>query len=207
MLGSATITDFELFMDDGTELSTTEEYRLYNKIYHEVCDSKDWEFLRKEYAGTQSTSVAYVSLPSDFSHILMNDNYATNADYANTPMVYIGSTLIPYKVIPKAARDNYTDQVGFCYIDLLNDRLVFTKTPTSAGAIKFDYQSVPTDIISSTEPLIPSRFAHIIYHGMCADDFIIQQSDKAKSYRNQNVARYKDYLDSLTMWNSKFASL
>ena len=201
MLGSATITDFELFMDDGTELSTTEEYRLYNKIYHEVCDSKDWEFLRKEFTGTLTSD--YVLLPDDFSHVLMNHN---DDRYANTPVVYVGANRQPYKIISKADRSNYTDQDGFCFVDLKNSKIIFTKTPTST-AVVFDYQFVPDDVTESTEPVIPSRFVPVIYHGMCADDFIIQQSDKAKSYRNQNVARYKDYHDSLTMWNSKFASL
>lgn len=205
MLGSATITDFELFMDDGTELSSVEEYRLYNKIYHEICDSKDWEFLRKEFSDSL-TGTDYVDLPSDFSHVLMNDNYGTTGEYANTPVVYVGTNREVYKIIPKAARYNYTGQDGYCYVDLTNDRITFTKAPSST-TVSFDYQSVPDDVTSSTSPLIPSRFTPMIYHGMCADDFIIQQSDKAKSYRSQNVARYVDYHDAMTMWNSKFTTL
>ena len=72
MITSDIINKFNLYVDDGSELSSSEELTLAEKIYRKVLDEHRWEFLKKEYSGTASTSVPYIALPSDFKNIAIN---------------------------------------------------------------------------------------------------------------------------------------
>jgi|15BtaG_2_1085339.scaffolds.fasta_scaffold00263_8 hypothetical protein len=208
MTAANIIKKFELFMDDTTELSSDEALDLVNKVYQFVCMQNEWAFLHKEFSGTQSTSVDYIALPSDFAYVASNRNYSDITAYeASNPVVFVGTEYSPVKIVSYADRRQYLNQDGYAYVDLDNDRLVFTKQPASAKSVEFDYHAVPTDLTTSTSPVFPDRFHDVIYHGMCVDDFIIQQSDKAKSYARENDAKYNTYLDSMIMWNSRFAVL
>jgi len=202
MIASDIITKFELFMDDTTDLSSTEELDLLNKIYFRVCMERPWEFLKKAFSGTTSSSVSYVTLPSDFSFLTQNYNY-TDASYsASRPVVFVGTTYRPYEVVSWSDRRQYRDQDGYCYIDIANGLLYFTLQPTAAEAVEFDYASLPTALTLSDTPVIPSRFHDMLYHGMCVEDNVIQQSDRAKSYLPENQQAYKRYFDDLCYFNS-----
>lgn len=207
MTGNDIIAKFELFVDDGTELSTVEELSLANKIYHKICDNRPWEFLKKTFSGTMSTSVDYIALPSDFGHLCENDNFTDNAtdisNNASPRVVFVGSTYSPYQVINFSDRRQYLNKTGFAYIDIVNSRLVFTSQPTIAEPVEFDYIHVPVDLTGATSPIFPTRFHDAIYHGMAADDYVIQQWDKAKSYADENTMKYNEYIDSMSYWNSQ----
>lgn len=203
-----TIKEFELYMDDMTELSSTEELALYNKIYQKVCSEKAWEFLKKEASLTTSTTVPYVSLPSDFSYLTQNYNYTdTVTDEAERPVVFLGANFEPFKVVSWSDRRQYRNQGGYAYIDIANSRLVFTKQPATAKAVEFDYISVPTDLALNETPVFPERFNPIIYHGMCIDDNIIQMSDKAKSYKTDHQVKYSQYLSDMARWNARLIQM
>jgi len=202
MIASEIITKFELFMDDTTDLSSTEELDLLNKIYTRVCMERPWEFLKTAFSGTSSTSLPYVTLPSDFAFLTQNHNYTDSSYSASRPVVFVGTTYRPYEVVSWSDRRQYRDQDGYCYIDIVNSRLYFTLQPVSAEAIEFDYASLPTALTLSDTPLIPSRFHDMLYHGMCVEDNIIQQSDKAKSYAQENNQMYKRIFDDLCYWNA-----
>lgn len=202
---STIIQNFELYVDDLTELSTAEETTLANKIYHRICADRPWEFLKTSATGTLSTSVPYVSLAADFSFFVPNTQYSdsvTNYDNS-TAAVLVGANYTPYRIVNWSDRRQYRDQQGYAYLDLANSRLYFTKQPSTAESFEYDYIKVPADLTASDEPVFPDRFHAMIYHGMAIEDDIIQRFDKARSYAGENAAMYKKYLDDMAMWNAR----
>lgn len=196
------ITQFELQVGDLTELSSTEELTILNRVYQRICSDRPWEFLKKTAALTQSTSVPYIALPADFGYLAPNYNYSGNDWYSEGAVALVGSTYDPYTIIPFSDRNRYRDASNKAYIDSANNRIYFTKQPTSANAVAFDYVAAPVDLTTSDSPAFPARFHPIIVYGMAAEDFIIQLSDKAKSYAPENEKRYKEYLADMASWNA-----
>lgn len=206
MTGQEIITKFELYMDDTTELSSDEELDLLNKVYQEVSAEKPWESLKKAHSATADGTVN-VSLPTRFQQFVENYNYSTDSEYANGPVVFIGSNYEPYKIISFSDRRQYRDHSGYAYLDLANSNLVFTVAPSSGEAVEFDYIETPADLTTATSPWIPDRFQHILFHKMCVDDFIIQQSEKARSYKSENEKKANDYLESMGAWNARLIQM
>lgn len=206
MIASEIITKFELFMDDSTDLSSDEELALLNKIYYKVCMERPWEFLKKSHAGTTTTD-DYIALPSDFGYLTQNYNHTDSSYEASRPVVFVGSAYTPYQVVSWSDRRQYRDKSGYCYIDITNSRLYFTLNPGTGLAVEFDYASTPTALALSDTPIIPARFHDMLYHGMCVEDNIIQQSDKAKSYAQENQQKYKSYFDDMCFWNANLIQI
>lgn len=207
MTGTEIITAFELQVDDLTELSTVEELALVNKVYHKIAMDRDWEILKKQHTGAQSTTVPYIALPSDFAYLTQNNNHTDRSYYAGRPVVFVGTDYQPYEVVSWSDRTSVRTDTNKCYIDIANSRLYFTVQPTVANPVYFDYMSVPADIEAGTEPVFPARFHKIFQHGMAVEDFVLQLSDKAKSYAPENKAMYESYLDDLAMWNASLVQL
>lgn len=197
MNGADIISNFELYVDDLTELSSSEELTLANKVYKKICKARPWEFLRKTATGTLSTSVPYIALPSDYS-IPTNDK-----------VVYVikNGSYVAYKIINYADKRDYVNQDGYAYIDLQNSRLVFTLQPTSAYSYEFDYIYTPDDLTTATEPVFPEDYHPMIYHGMAVQDNIIQMFDKARSYFKENQDAYNSYMSDLNYYNSQFVEI
>lgn len=193
-------------MDDTTNLSSTEESDLFDKWYSLVCNDRPWEFLKAAGSGTLSTTVPYVALPSSFSYLTANANSTSTDTEASNPVVYVskdgGVTYSPYTVVSWSDRRSYRNQDGYCYIDIANLRLYFTLQPTGAWLYEFDYKANPTALALGDSLAIPSSYQDIIYHGMCSDDFVIQQSDKAKSYKAENEEKYGLFLSQMALWNA-----
>ena len=70
---------------------------------------------------------------------------------------------------------------------------------------EFDYIYTPDDLAIGDSPVFPIRYHEGIYHGMATDQFIIEQSEKAFSYRDENIGLYNDYLTDMNYWNSTFS--
>lgn len=200
MQGSELITKFELQTDDSTELSSAEEYDLLNKIYRQVLAHRRWKFLRTTHTGTISGTD--LALPSDFDELSDNFNFADGSDYGFGAYVFVGANRQPYKIIGINERNRYRNSTAHCYLDLKNDKIVFLNAPSETSA-EFDYIYVPDDITSTTSPVFPARFHDMLYHGMTVDDFIIQQSPKAKSYASENKTKYENWLRLMSIWDSK----
>lgn len=203
------INKFELYMDDTTELSPDEEYDLLNQKFHEVSSLLPWELLKKSHSATTDGTVN-ITLPARFAYILENQNYSTDAEYAGGPVVYIGSDYNPYHVVSWSDRRSYRTKSGYAYIDLPNSNLVFTVAPDSGKAVEFDYIEYPADLTSfsvTTDIWIPQRFRAVLFHMMASDDFVIQQSEKAKSYQRENEQKAESILDSLRLWNSRLIQM
>lgn len=207
MTKSETITKFQLYMDDTSDLSSQETSDLYDKVLARVYRTKPWEILRNVFSGTQSTSVPYIALPTGFAFLMQNGNHTDESYEAQRPVVFVGSAYDRYQVISMGDRRQYRNQKGYAYIDIAASNLVFTYQPGSADAVEYDYAKIPSALSLSDSPVFPSDFHDIVYHGMCVDDFIIQQSDKAKSYAVENQNYYKKYLDDISYWNANLIQL
>lgn len=204
MNGQQIIDLYRLLVDDTTELSSTEELALANRIYKKICRTKVWEFLRTEKSGTLSGSVPYVALPTDFLFLTENNQLSEDTVGAssteNGKVILVGTSRRPFKVINFSDRYRYEDKDGYAYVDLANSRLVFTKQP-SAEAYVYDYIKDPADLTVSTSPLFP--VAHeVISYGMAIDGFLMQLYPKNESYAPENQVKYTEALSELEFYNA-----
>lgn len=195
MTGTTIIEKFNLQVDDSSELSDSEALALANDVYGDICDDRDWEWLKKTATGTTSTSVPYIALPADFKNVLPNEY--------NRSVVFVGTTFREYLVIPFSSRRDHRDQDGFCYIDVPTSRLYFTKQPTAAEAIEYDYIKIQDDLTDITSPLFRVGFHPIIAYGMAARFNTLEQSDKTNSYQRENKQMYDDVLHSMALEDAK----
>lgn len=205
-----------LQVDDSSQLSTAEALDLINDIYSDVCDDRAWSWLQSTFSGSTSTSVPYVALPSDFNCLLPNVSNSIGYWYGNlgvprgylqamyTPgasvsVVFVGTTYSPYRIIEFSERRNYRDADGFAYIDIPNARLVFTKQPTTAQAIEFDYKKIPAAILAATSPLFRTSFHSVLAYGAAARFDTLQLTDKSQSYQRENMMLYEKQLESMRL--------
>lgn len=195
------IAKFRTWVDDGSELSAQDELDLLNKVYRLVWTKKAWEFSKKDYSA--NISGTEVSLPTDFAYICENasftDNQTNNLIGNSTPkIVWVGTTY--YIVINWSDRMQYDGKQGYCYIDIRNKKLKFTTNVS--GLCRYDYVFFPDDLELDDEPLFPAAYHHCLYHLMAADDYVIQQFDKAKSYSEENQARAEYWMEEMAIWNA-----
>lgn len=190
MNGQQIIDKFETYVDDGTELSASDELDLLNKVYFDVFTDRPWEFAKKAYSvAISGTSKA---LPTDFAYICsVNEN--------QEKIVKVGDT--EYRVINFSERNEYTGSGSYCYVDIVNSLLVFTTSVS--GTLTFDYVFFPALLTTSTSPVFPSVYHPVLYHLMAADDYMIQQFDKAKSYAPENQQKANYWLEKMQLWNAK----
>lgn len=201
------ITKCELYLDDSSELSTQEFSDLFDKMYRQVNSDRPWEGTKTEATGTTSTSVPYIALEDDFLYLTANNNFTDSSEQAGRPVVFVGSDFTPYQVVSWSDRRRYRDKTGFAYVDFALSRLVFTKQPTAAEAVEYDYHAQQTALDTADSPWFPAEFHDMLYHMMCSDDYVIQQSDKAKSYKSDNDKMAKDYLERMAYWNSQLVQI
>lgn len=203
------ITTFELQVNDVTELSTSEELALMNRIYQRVCNDRPWEFLKINATGTMSgsgTDGYYITVPSDFGYFYENfdwtDNAISSQMNASPKVIYVGTERTPYQIVNYSDRYKYLGSTGYCYLDLANSKIYFTGTPTST-TYSMDYIKVPETLTGGSTPVIPTRFQDILVYGMAAENEIIQLSPKAKSYAPENLTLYQQYLADMALWNAR----
>lgn len=208
-IASEIITSFEAQVDDVTELSTSEELSILNRIYQRVCAHQPWEFLKTNATGTMLGSGVdgyYVTVPSDFAFFAENLQYTNNAIAPQTnaapKVIFIGTAKTPYQIVNYSDRRQYLGSAGWAYLDLANSKIVFTGTPVST-TYDFDYIKVPATLVAGSTPVIPTRFQDILVYGMATENDVMQLSPKATSYAPENQARYNAYLLDLQYYNSQ----
>lgn len=194
-------------MDDTSDLSSAEEIALFDKVYQRVSADRPWEGTKTSASGTLSTSVPYVSLASDFGYFARNQDFDSRSEYSLGPAVLVGDNYRPYTIVSWSDRRQYRDQDGYAYLDFANSRIYFTKQPASAESYEYDYHKVPATLGASDEPWFPDRFHDVIVHGMCIESFVIQQSEKAKSYAKEHEALYKSMIADMAYWNAQLVQI
>jgi hypothetical protein len=200
MTGAEIIEKFQLQTDDATELSSDEELDLLNDVYLETCSDRAWNLLKTTVSGTVVNNI--ITLPDDFGFLYPNQNYQGNGTEGTLPAILIGSTYQPYRIVNFDDRRKYVNAVGFAYLDLANNRIVFTGTPTDT-AYEFDYIKVPALLTTATEPIFPDRFHKYFAYRMAIEDSIIQMSDRVEKLAQLNGAGAKRYMDNMEYWDSK----
>jgi len=207
MTAAQLITKFELYLDDTTELSTQEELDLLNKVYRFWNSAHTWEGTKAEFTGTTSTSTPSVSLPSDFLYLTANNNGTDSSVEAGRPVIFRGANYSTYPVVSWSDRRQYRNNDGYAFIDFPNSKLTFTATPTKVEAVEFDYHAQKADLALTDTPWFPAEYQDALFHFMAADDFIIQQSPKAKSYKEENTNAALDILNNAKYWNSQLVQI
>lgn len=200
MTGQEIINQFRLQVDDSTELSSTEELQLLNDVYLQTCSDRVWSVLKTSVSGTIVSGE--IALPSDFSFMYPNHDWTGTYTEARRPVIFVGSTYQPYMVVNFDERRQYRTKSGYAYLDLANDKLVFTVTPTDTS-YEFDYIKVPPELTLATSPIFPDRFHKKFAYDMATQDFIIQMSDKASTGLGMNRAESARYMANMEMWDFK----
>lgn len=195
MVTSDIIEKFNLQVDDASELSTSEALDLANDVYGDVQDDRDWEWLKATATGSTSTTVPYIALPVDFKYVAPNKY--------NKSVVFVGTDFQEYMVVSFADRRDYRDQDGFCYVDIPNSRLYFTRQPTAVKAVEYDYIKVAADLTLASTPLFRAGYHPIIAYGMAARFNNIEVTDKANSYQRENMKMYADALTTMATEDAK----
>lgn len=204
------ITDFELQVNDITELSSTEELELVNEIYFDILNKKEWEFLRTFVTGTMlSDSIGYyITPPDDFRIVAQNNSYTDNSIGIDNNAVPRGvfvfnasgaQTFI--QMINFADRRQYVNRGNFCYYDAVNNKIRFTGTPVSTS-YEFDYIRTPPKLTLTDYPVFPGQFHKMIKYGMATSNDILQISPKASSYQQENAAKFQEKFDDMGFWNA-----
>jgi hypothetical protein len=201
------ITRFNLFIDDMSDLSSTEESQLFDKQYRKINASRPWEGTKAEGSTTTSTSLQYVTLASDFLYLTPNANHTDSSYASERPVVFRGSDYRKYEVVSWSDRRQYRESDKHAWIDFPNLRLYFSKVPTTVEAVEYDYNKQMPALELNESPWFPEEYQDALYHMMCADSFVIQQSDKAKSYRNENEKIAKDIVEQMAYWNSQLVQI
>lgn len=195
MNGTQIITKFELQVSDITELSSSEELGVLNRVYHFICTSRPWEILKKTATGSISTDAtgSYITLPADFYHLAEN--------LAGSKVVFTGSNLVQNTVVNFSDRRSYANLAGYAYLDIVNSKIRFTTAPVDT-TYEFDYIRIPDDITTSTSSVFPTAYDDLLVFGMAVDNEILQLSPKAKSYMLENQTKFNSLLANMESWNS-----
>jgi hypothetical protein len=207
MTKSEIIVKAQLYLDDTSDLSSAEFSDLFDKMYRKVNSSRPWEGTKKEGSTTTSTSLQYVDLATDFLFLTQNANYTNSSEPADFPVVFRGTAYNPYKVVSWSDRRQYRGSNAHAWIDFPNRRLYFSSTPTVSESVEYDYHGQMDALADGDSPWFPAEYHDVLYHMMVSDDFVIQQSDKAKSYKNENDKMAKDYLEEMAWWNSQLVQI
>lgn len=185
------IKKFQTYVDDGTELSPSDELDLLNKVYNQVWLDRPWSFSKKVYSNfINGTSI---SLPTEFAYIL-----ETEINGEQKKVIWIDNKY--YEVVNFSDRRKYFTKGGYCWVDVASNKLEFTELVF--GTLVYDYVFAPPPLLLTNEPLFPERFHHILYHLMAVDDYAIQQFDKAKSYAPENQMKADEWLNKMRFWDA-----
>ena len=208
MTGQDILNKFHTYTGDQSELSTAEELDLLNNVYQDILSERPWEFLKKVATGTlavQSDGSATATLPSDFRYFIENNQYTdiSRQQYNNAvgKVVFTGPNYTPNQIINYSDRRQFRTQSGYCYVDIVQNKLVFPVAPSDL-TYEFDYIYRWSDIGLNDSPIFPSEFHYMIYQLMAVDSVIINLFDRSHSYAKENQEGAAVNLKALRYWNS-----
>jgi hypothetical protein len=188
----AIITKFEEYIGDATALSTVAEVELADKMYQEILQEHEFEFLKKEASG--SISGFTINQPDDFNRLA-----------GVPPQIYLGTYYNPFQVVPYTERRIYRGQNNVCYYNALAQEFVFLKEKNDTYS--FDYIYAPDALdLEGSNPVWPARFNYAILHKMCTDSDIIQLSEKARAYYQENMIKAENAINDLKKWSDTISN-
>lgn len=201
---------FQLYSDNSTELSSSEEVALANKKIQEIASDRPWEALKTQASGTISSSGTeyYITIPADFAFFVENNqttDISVGVDNNASPkVIFVGSNYVPYQIINFSDRRQFRNMTRYAYLDLSNNKIVFCGNPSSDGTTyEFDYLKFPATLaLTDTITFPPARFQSMIAHAMAVDEELIEKFPRLNSYTKENQFKYDNYLAALAYWNS-----
>lgn len=189
--GSEIIAGFHRYVDDNAELSPAEDLALMNKKYHELANDREWEWVRKTLTATISSDTTYVDLPEGFRFPVEDNEHGYEYSF------YIGESVYP--IFNVSQRMSHR---GHAYIDF-GARKLYLPTSKVTGAFQMDYYGEPDDLTLDTYPAFRGGFHPVIYHMMAIDFEILERSEKARSYRQENEAAVANYMEDMAYEDAK----
>jgi len=194
MTGEEIIEVFRTLVDD--ELGDIDDVKLLNLAYRTVLNMKSWEFLRKEYSGTINSGDDYIALPSGFAYIPLDGAKLY-------PIVYLGTDVSEYSVIPYSKKRTYRDSKWFFYVDLVNDKLMATEPMDETLAIEFDYIYIPADLTLTTSPVFWSDFHQGLAYVMVLLFNMADQEEKSRGYSVEAEVKGMDWFNQMAMRDAR----
>ena len=170
MTGQQLIDKFEFLVDDTTT-DSTRVLELINAGYQAICSRRVWNFLiSTDTSNTIASGTTAYSLPADFLLPVSVRSYDTASD------AYENWAIVPYR-----NRRDYHNSTGYVTIDKKNSNIILTASPSDAylgDTIELDYTYLPTDLSTSTEPVLPEAFHSILAYEAAKNYFYSEQSDR-----------------------------
>jgi hypothetical protein len=205
---------FQLYSDNSTELSESEEVVLANKKIQEIASDRPWEALKAQASGSISNSgTEYsITLPADFAFFTENNQTTDTSvgvdNNASPKVVFVGTNYAPYQIVNFSDRRQVRNMTRYAYLDLANSKIVFCGNPSADGSTyEFDYIKVPATLaLADTVTFPPARFQEMIAHAMAVDEELIEKFPRVNSYAKDNEFKYDNYLTALAYWNSNFVN-
>lgn len=204
------IETFELQVNDVTELSTSEELGILNRVYQRISGSRPWEFLKTSVTGTilSDATSYYITLPDDFRFLCedaaFTDNTLAYQGNSNPKVIFVTSpdgTLNPYRVVNYSDRRQYRNNSGIAYLDLAGNKIRFSYTPVYL-TYDFDYVKKPAQLTANDYPVFPGEYHDMLAYYMAVENDILQLSEKARSYSTENADKANTDFKSMCYWNS-----
>lgn len=209
------ITNFGTYTDDNSELATTEQINVMNRILRKIANERVWSFLKVSTSGV-TDSTGSITLPTNFGEIAANYAVDPTIMRADTPVVFVGAqNKVVYPVIPieLAIQANFgalnypiggfyglTNQ--YAYIDYANNKLVVNGS--NGDTCYYTYKKTIDEVLLPVNNIpLPQDYADVVLYGMLIDDTMIQKIDALKNLLPVNQEMYKDYLKDLRAWDSR----
>jgi hypothetical protein len=187
-----------VYTDNQSELGTEELFILLNKAYTKIINDRDWYFLETNFQGTLQTGETEIDIPENFKKMVMNHMRNGQPEI----VVYVGPGNNPnvYHVIPRAKARMYQDIDGFCYLDMKNKKLVFTRAFEQPDLVSYEYIEKPPKLENlEDEPIIPMEYHHAIVHAMAEEYPIIDQMERQFSFSRENESYKEKILEDLRL--------
>lgn len=188
------LDQFYTFVGDTTGLSSTEALALLQKQYDLINNERAWNYLKAEHNVFVPNDT--VDLPADFRQFSGRD-----------ALLYVGANQREVLVVPWEERRIYSNGIGrYAYLDIAND--VIRSYVPFEDTVSFDYVFNPPLLdLEGSNPVYPRQYRHALYHSMCIDDDIIQLSEKARSYQQENAARARQVMQQMRSWDLSISNM
>ena len=186
---------YDLVDDDNTDSDRALE--LLNTACDTLQASRMWNFLRKEDSSKTFTgSTLSYALPSDFLYPIKAFRYNTANEAFN-----------PMGIVPFGDRMRYHKRSGTLYVDIANEAVLLTQTPTAQGIsgekLYLVYQYQPAQLALDDEPVFNRAFHSILAYEMAKIFWYMDQQEKERSFNREMQAEYNSLTKAMEAWDAR----
>lgn len=121
--------------------------------------------------------------------------------------IFVGSDIVPYKIIPFEQRIKWQSTTHRFYLDLGNGVYALCGSANPGGVIQFFYQKFSPALAFGVPPatgtpwIFPARFHKILPYRMAKKFFAIDQGDKSRAYDDRWDIYQNEILEMMRSWN------